>query len=385
MNKDNAEDYERREAAAVSAGKANMGKMFFDRRVGRGGLFAEVRENKAAYPNHYMLLAIDGVGTKIFLSEWMERYDTIGHDLVAMNMNDLATFGAVIPDVFNIYFAVQSRVEEEKMGEIVKGIDDALRLCLIDADINMNYGKCETASIDEMVAGPVAGYGYDLAASATAFIENARMPSFEPKPGDLIIGFASSGLHSNGYTAARHVLLSPAVEGRKEWRHQYRGHFMLDDTVPGSKENKMTVGEALLEPTRLYFRAMSRIASQAPGIFGVNITGYGLKNFNRFGECVTYHITDPLPPHPIHNLIVREGGYSVEEAFTKLNMGMGFAVIARRQAEADIVLEIAKEEGITAKIIGDVSESAAKLPRVMLHKGSRELGGGPVYCFDGYG
>ncbi len=242
------EDYEDREAKAVADGKSSMSKELFSRKVGKGSLFAEVRENNFAYPERYMLRAIDGVGTKLFLSQWLDRYDTIGQDLVAMNVNDLATFGEVELDTLDVYFAVQAAIENEKMGPIVKGIDTALRQCVPLSsmpDIHVNYGKLETASLDEMITGPVPGYGYDISGTVTAFIRKDKMPDFNPESGDVIVGFASSGLHSNGFTAARHMLLHPDVEPREEWKSEYTGRFRLEDKASCGT----TLGEALLTPT----------------------------------------------------------------------------------------------------------------------------------------
>jgi len=360
-------DYEGREAKAVADGKGSMSAVFSSRRAGKGGLFAELRQNDAVYPDHFMVLTNDGAGTKITLCPWMGRFDTIGQDVVAMNANDFAPFGLAFPDSVNIYFAVQSKIEEERMGDIMKGIDQALHLCVASkAPFAVNYGKLETASLDEMLDSTHPGYGFDIGCSMTGFIRKEHVPSFDPKPGDTIVGIASSGLHSNGYTSARHMLLRPEIEPRERWRPQYTGRFRLDDKVPDSD---MTVGEALLTPTAIYLRAMWRIAEEFPGVFGVNITGYGLKNFNRSGEGVVYHISDPLEPLPIHRLFMREGKYDSVTAWTKSNMGMGFAVIVPDGMPANKVVEIAKAEGHYAKIVGFVLESGKQEPSTTLYTG----------------
>ncbi len=378
-----SDDYEKIEAKAVSAGKNAMSREFLSRRTGKGGLFAEIRQNDAVYPNHYMLLANDGVGTKLFLSQLMDRYDTVGFDLVAMNINDLATFGQVIPDVMNVYFAVQQKVEEEKMGDIVRGIDSALKQCVIKSSKwNINYGKHETASVEEMVTGPVPGYGYDIAATVTAFIEKKHLPSFAPEPGDIIVGIGSSGLHSNGYTFARHVLLDKVVEQRDEYKELYTGKFRLDDLIEGTKT---TVGDALLAPTKLYLKTMSRICGITCSTYGVNITGYGLKNFNRFGKGIVYLIDDPMDPLPIHRLVMNEGKYDVEHAWTKMNMGMGFAVIVEDMEEARVACTIANEEGHDAKIVGKVVEGKADGPSVLLNLRGKDYAPDGDYSFEGYG
>ncbi|MFH1063823.1 MAG: AIR synthase related protein [Candidatus Woesearchaeota archaeon] len=378
--KEKTEDYEKREAKAVADGKSNMSRELFSRKVGRGSLFAEVRENPSIYPDHYMLRAIDGVGTKLFLSQWLDRYDTIGQDLVAMSVNDLATFGRVELDTMDVYFAVQAAIENEKMGQIMKGIDCALMQCRKTPKVPINYGKLETASLDEMITGPVPGYGYDISGTVTAFIRKNDVPSFEPEQGDVIVGFASSGLHSNGFTAARHMLLHPDVEPREEWKSEYTGKFWLEDAAPCGK----TIGELLLTPTLLYFSTTYKIAQEIPGTYGVNITGYGLKNFNRFGEGIKYLIHHAMEPHPIHALIMREGGYDVKKAYTKMNMGMGFAMIVKDYDQASRVIRIASEEGHRAKVVGHIEASDEQTPSVILDSRLHSLNMKVEETFEGY-
>ncbi len=352
------EHYEQREAKAVADGRSSMSRRFSSRSVGRGGLFAELRENDLVHPEHYMVLTNDGAGTKITLCPWMGRFDTIGTDIIAMNANDFAPFGLAFPDSVNLYFAVQSKIEEEKMGDVMRGIDSALQQCVMeDVPFTINYGKLETASLDEMLSSTHQGYGFDIGCSMTGFIRKGDVPSFRPRPGNIIVGLASTGLHSNGYTAARHVLLKPDIEPREMWKGEYTGRFDLDDTVPDSQE---TVGEALLNPTAIYLRTMWKIAGLVPASFGVNITGYGLKNFNRFGDGVSYRIDDPMEPLPVHRLVMEESGYDVRTAWTKLNMGMGFAVIVPDSWAAEETLNIARSEGHDAKIVGVVDEYDGK-------------------------
>jgi len=129
----------------------------------------------------------------------------------------------------------------------------------------------------------------------------------------------------------------------------------------------MSIGEAMLTPTEIYFRTMWRIAQKVPEAFGVNITGYGLKNFNRFGEEVVYNIRNPMEPHPLLELAVKEGGYSEEVAYEKFNMGLGFAVMVPDQMSSLKALRIANEEGHRASVIGSVDESIEVEPMVQLY------------------
>ena len=111
---------------------------------------------------------------------------------------------------------------------------------------------------------------------------------------------------------------------------------------------------------------MSRIGKRFPGAFGVNITGYGLHNFNRFGNNVRYVINHPLEPKPIHIMLYEADCHDIRRAYTKSNMGMGFAIIVKSEEEAAAAITIAEEEGHAAKIVGYVDESKDCNPHVAL-------------------
>ena len=249
-----SEDYEASESIAIAAGKAEMNSKFMSRHFGPKGMFFVMTTNKRHYPNSVKLGTVDGVGTKLFTHQWTGRYELMGYDLLAMCFNDFAVLGRVEPDTVTIYFATQEKIREHHMGQIMNGIDSAMErgvLTDIIPDVEIiNYGKFETASLEEMLAGPVPGKSFDVSASVDGFMfikdENGQpipLPTFQPSDGWKIIGFASSGLHSNGYTAARHRVLIPAVEYRKEWKSAYEGKFALDDLIPDTNQ---TVADALL-------------------------------------------------------------------------------------------------------------------------------------------
>lgn len=370
-----AEDYESREHTAISDGQKQIPNYLTSRHKSFKGSFCVLTESRF-HPDSYKVTTEDGAGTKLFLAQWLNNYQTIGFDLVAMNANDYAIMGKVCPDTINLYFACQSKIEEHKMGEIMKGIVGALKKCdvsdiLDDAEV-INFGKLETASLDEMITGPVPHYGFDIGCGMNGFIKKDDMPLWIPKKGDIIVGFESSGLHSNGYTAARHTLLTPNVDPRSEWKSQYRGKYSLSDLVPNTNQ---TIGQALLEPTLIYSRMIAEIAANSNFVFGVNITGNGLRNFNRFGNDVSFIIEDPFEPKPIHNLVKEEANYDVKTAFTKLNMGMGFAIVLRDNGDA--AFEIAKKYNIAAKKIGYVG-LASNVNKTILVKDNKS------YEFEGY-
>jgi phosphoribosylformylglycinamidine cyclo-ligase len=359
------EDYEKREVIAIRDGKEQIPPELTNRHVGKKGMFSVMTKNELVHPGWYKISTEDGVGTKLFLAAWMNNYTTVGQDGVAMNANDFAPLGTVIPDTINIYFATQPKIEEEKMGELMFGIVKALKLCNV-ADIikgapEINLGKIETASLEEMIAGPKPGHGLDIGFGMTAWIKRDHIPSMNPQPGNVIVGYESTGLHSNGYTGARGVLLVPDVESRPEFKEHYRGKFTLSDKIPGTDQ---TIGDALLTPTRIYSRMMVKMRRRNNHIGAVNITGNGLHNFNRMGENISYFIDNPIEPKPIHLLFAEESEYDTETMYRKINMGLGFASIHSSLESAERARDTAIEMSIPSKIIGEVRKSDSKVPYV---------------------
>lgn len=346
-------DYQKRESKAVSAiKKAIPQKLKQNMNPISDGMLAELYENNEVFPNHYMACAIDGVGTKLILAEAMEKYDTVGIDLVAMSANDLATLGAVSPFLFIDYFAVQSKFADLGLtGDLMKGIVKGLEMSeagdILRSDIHINIGKGETASVDELISGLNPGMGFDIAGGMIGFIKKKDINS-SVKVGDKIIALKSSGPHSNGYTDLRLKLLNGDFETRPEHKKKYTGSFKLDDKLGNG-----TIGEALLEPTRIYCKTIAAIAKEVK-IVCANNTGYGLKNLNRI-KGVQFEINNPIKPHPIFELTKKESKFTDEEMYRKFNMGMGFFIIADKN-DADKVLSIAEKFKDEPKVIGEVKK-----------------------------
>lgn len=370
-------DYEQSEEIAISSGKKAFERApWLFNRVNRKtkGFFAELRENDLVHPDYFAVHCVDGNGTKLFLSPWSGNYRLAPIDGGAMNANDMAPLIHAYPDALNIYMACQTGVEEEHMGEIINGfVDFAERIRIPNAPWDLNIGKLETASLDEMISLGVPNKGVDFGIVMTGYIEKSKVPNLNPKPGQVIVGVSSTGAHSNGYTGARHVLFAPSVEleSRDEWRKEYRGKFKLD-SKPDILEGK-TVLEALQVPTALYLVEASLIGQEFDNrdIYGINITGNGLHNFNRVGRDVSFEITDPLPILPIHKLLVQESRWPPKKAYTKQNMGMGFVYIAPDQEIAERIVGLINERGENrAKIVGEVrSNRKSDLElRTTLHK-----------------
>jgi len=251
-------DYEEREAQAVKAIKSQIPESLRSRKADIHSPFVELREHPAC-PDHYTFSNVDGAGTKPILAIGMNHYSTIGIDAVAMNANDVATLGTFQFHEWIEYLACQAGIEKEKAAEIQQGVVSGLLQCP-----GITIGKGETASLDEMIRGPKPNFGFDLAGVITGFVKKTEVPSFNPNPGDWIIGLGSSGLHCNGYTAARHILLTGSFEQDPEQKKLYRGPFEVGLEIPGDPSKK-PIGEILLEPTIVYAEAIQDIFSKLKG------------------------------------------------------------------------------------------------------------------------
>jgi len=360
-------DYQTREAEAVEALKGQIPE---DLQVGiAGNNFVVLSNNFRVHPNHYKATAVDGPGTKPILAIVTKKFDTIGIEPVAMTANDMATLGNVELDDFLNYLPCQFRIEEEKItAEIMKGIVEGCRQAGIT-----RIGKGETASVDEMLGSPKEGYGFDIGGVLIGYVGIDELPK-RIESGMLIIGFRSSGVHCNGFTVLRLNLLTGDFEERPQYREQYKGRYSLDDRIMGAEQ---TIGEMLLEPTMIYSGVMKKIGKRFPYVQGVNITGYGLHNFNRVGSGVEYHITDPFEPHPIFELYQSETGESDEKMHKSFNMGLGFAFMVD-VADAEKAMDIASESGFQVQIVGEVRKSDNPIITTYLHKDGKEL------TFEGY-
>ena len=358
-------DYQKREADAVSRIKKAIPLRFKRDIVEESkGMFAELYKNPL-FPDHFLACAIDGVGTKLILAQALDKYDTVGIDLVAMSANDLATLGNIAPFLFIDYLAVQEKAEE-KAGEIIKGMVKGLEQCELKDNIHLNFGKGETASVDELIGGVKEDSGFDIAGAMIGFIRKEHLRT-KVNVGDKIIALKSSGAHSNGYTDLRHCLLCGEFESRLEFKRLYKGRHLLFDEFEDT-----TIGEELLKPTAIYLQTIAEIAKKHE-IIGINNTGYGLKNFNRIKQKAEFRITNPVEPQPIFKLMQEDSKFSDEQMYKRFNMGMGFFVIAKKD-EADSILRIAKKH--EPEIVGEVKKS--NKTRTILIKDKKKI------VYDGY-
>jgi len=284
-----------------------------------------------------LAISTDGVGTKILVAQEMGRYDTIGIDCVAMNANDVVCVGAR-PISMVDYIAVQ-KADPTLLGEIAKGLYTGAE----QAGINIPAG--EIAQLREMVHGARDGFGFDLVGTCVGTVPLDRiLIGQHVRPGDLVVGLASTGVHSNGFTLARSVL------------HRRAG-LRYDAYVA---ELGTTLGEALLTPTAMYVKEAVAMLDAALAVKAfIHITGDGFLNLTRVEAAVGFVIDQLLPVPPILELIQRRGDVPDSEMFRVYNMGVGFCVVvAARHAER--VIELAARQGKKAAVVGHAVADPAR-------------------------
>ncbi|MCG9966615.1 phosphoribosylformylglycinamidine cyclo-ligase [Pelotomaculum terephthalicicum JT] len=293
-----------------------------------GGLFAL---NTAKYREPVLVSGTDGVGTKLRVAMLTGRHNTIGIDAVAMCVNDILAQGAE-PLFFLDYLAV-GRLVPEKVADIVAGVAEGCR----QAGCSLIGG--ETAEMPGFY-GPEE---YDVAGFAVGVVERGRIIDGRGiVPGDKLIGIPSSGLHSNGYSLARKALLDIAGHG-VDTRLEALGR---------------TVGEEMLEPTRIYARAVLPLLERF-GVKGLaHITGGGLtENIPRIlpgGTAVRIRM-GAWPAPPVFELIETAGGVEKVEMLRTFNMGVGMVAVVS-EGEAGAVMDDLAARGEKSYLIGEVVE-----------------------------
>lgn len=279
--------------------------------------------------NLALAISTDGVGTKILVAEALGKYDTIGIDCVAMNVNDVVCVGAE-PIAMVDYLAVEE-ASPSFIDEIAKGLYEGAKM----ARICIPGG--EVAQVGEILRGYLPGAGFDLVGTCVGLVEMERVIIGEGiSQGDVMVGFSSSGIHSNGLTLARKALLE-------------KGGLSFETFVD---ELGRTVGEELLEPTRIYVPLVLEILKRNLKVKAlIHITGDGLLNLTRVKKEVGYRI-DFLPePPPIFELIQKTGNISDEEMFRVFNMGIGFCIVVEEE-DAEEVVKLSREHGVEAHVLG---------------------------------
>jgi len=281
-------------------------------------------------------ICTDGVGTKLIVAEQAGRFDTVGIDCVAMNVNDLVCVGAE-PIAMVDYIAVE-QVDARVLGEIGESLRHGAEL----AGVEIPGG--ELAQVPEMLEGHPSPHGIDLVGAAIGVVSRRDiLTGAAIEPGDAVIGLPSSGLHSNGFTLARRALFD-------------QGGLSLRDSPP--QLGGRTLAAELLEPTEVYVRAALALLQSAARVRGLaHITGDGLLNLTRLKDTVGYRIDEPLPPQPIFGLIQEQGAIPDHEMWEVFNMGTGFCCVVCAD-DAAPALELLRGHHAGAQVIGRVTAAA---------------------------
>ncbi len=313
------------------------------RTVALPGHYASVVE---VAPNLGIALATDSVGSKVIIAEQTERFDTIGIDCVAMNVNDLVCVGAQ-PLALLDYVAVE-RANEQMLRELAVG----LRVGAEAAGIEIPGG--EVCQVPEVIRGHPSPHGFDLVGSAFGTVALDRiLDGLAVGVGDALIGLPSSGVHSNGLTLARRALLE-------------RGGLSLHSTPAAL--GGASVADVLLEPTVIYVRACLDLLSSGLPVHGLaHITGGGVLNLLRIGRGVGYQISAPLPVPPVFEAIAQAGDVAPEEMWEVFNMGCGLCAIVAADAADEAAQLLGRHHPGTA-VIGEVTaaEDRISLPGLEL-------------------
>jgi phosphoribosylformylglycinamidine cyclo-ligase len=299
---------------------------------GFGGLF---RFQADRYTDPVLVSGTDGVGTKLKIAFLMDRHDTVGVDLVAMCVNDVAVSGA--EPLFFLDYLATGKLSVSKAEAIVRGIAEGCR----QAGCALIGG--ETAEMPSFYAEGE----YDLAGFAVGVVDRPKLiDGRDIVPGDVLVGLASSGLHSNGYSLVRRVLLDEC--GLK-----------MDSRVP---ELAQPLGETLLTPTRIYAKQILALAREF-SIKGVaHITGGGItENLPRVlpKGCRARIRRGAWPVPAIFGVIQKRGRVDQDEMYRVFNMGIGLILIVP-QAAAEGVMARAVELGERAYRIGEIVASGSE-------------------------
>ncbi|WP_254544398.1 phosphoribosylformylglycinamidine cyclo-ligase [Halomarina pelagica] len=266
--------------------------------------------------DRYLALATDGVGTKLLVAEALGDFTTIGVDCIAMNVNDLVAAG-VEPVAFVDYLAVDAPDDD-----VAEQVGRGLAAGAAEAGIALVGG--ETAVMPDVIRG------LDLAGTCAGLAPKDAIFPGEAEVGDALVGFPASGVHSNGLTLARKAATR---------NHEYTDPFPLDES--------RTVGEVLLEPTRIYADLLAPLRERDARA-AAHVTGGGWTNLLRMGAR-RYVVDDPFDPNPVFEFVRREGNVADEEMYRTFNMGTGF-VAACAPADAEAVVEATDDGRVVGRV-----------------------------------
>ena len=297
---------------------------------GFGGCFGL---NLAGYEEPVLVSGTDGVGTKLRIAQLLDKHDTIGIDCVAMCVNDIICCGAK-PLFFLDYIACGRNIPE-KIADIVAGVAEGC----VRSGCALIGG--ETAEHPGMMAED----DYDLAGFAVGIVDKKKVISSEnQQAGDVVIAIPSSGVHSNGFSLVRKVF---DVEN-------------CDLTAPQEKLNGMSLGEALLTPTKLYVKPILELLKKVP-VKGIShITGGGF--YENIPRCLKSGLSAKIAKKdvkvlPIFRLLQETGNIPEKDMFNTFNMGVGMCVVVSKE-DAEMALNVLRSAGEDAYLLGELVESS---------------------------
>ena len=297
--------------------------------LGSIGGFGALFEISKDYKEPVLVTGTDGVGTKLKLAFLLNRHDTVGQDLVGMSVNDILVQGA--KSLFFLDYFACGHLDVDVAERVVKGVAHGCEL----AGCALIGG--ETAEMP----GFYPADEYDLAGFAVGIVDRSKVFDIETqRPGDVIIALPSSGVHSNGFSLVRKVF-----------------NLNSNNAVLGTHVESLgkTLGEALLEPTRIYVKPVLELAKEVRIKGCAHITGGGF--YENIPRCLKKGIAarinkNALRIHPLFDLIASTGDIPERDMFNTFNMGVGMCLIVSRE-DADRALEILRANGEEAYICGD--------------------------------
>ncbi|HEY0697403.1 MAG TPA: phosphoribosylformylglycinamidine cyclo-ligase [Micromonospora sp.] len=309
-----------------------------------GGFAGLFRLDTKKYKNPILASSTDGVGTKLVIAQQLNIHDTVGIDLVAMVVDDLVACGA--EPLFLLDYIATGEVVPDKVAEIGAGIADGCR-----------YAGCallggETAEHP----GVLRPDEYDISATGVGVVEESEILSSERvEVGDVVIAMRSSGLHSNGYSLVRHVLLGA-------------GRMRLD-TVIDDFGNQRTLGEELLTPTKIYAKDCLKLIAEAEVRALAHVTGGGIPG--NLVRILPEHVDAVVNratwrPQPIFDLVQAKGRIEDHEMESTFNMGVGmFAIVSAE--DADRALATLTGRGVDAWQVGEIIEGTGTVQMIGHH------------------
>jgi phosphoribosylformylglycinamidine cyclo-ligase len=295
--------------------------------LGGIGAFAGFVQVPAGYREPVLVSSTDGVGTKLKVAFMADRHDTVGIDLVAMSVNDLLVHGAE-PLYFLDYIGL-AQLDPARVEALVRGVAEGCR----QAGCALIGG--ETAELP----GLYAAGEYDLAGFAVGVVERERIiDGAAVKPGDAVLGLASSGLHSNGFSLARRIVFDELKLG-------------VDAILPGTAR---PLGEVLLEPTRIYVRAVLPVRARVHAM--AHVTGGGITgNLPRVlpEGCRALIRRGAWTVPPVFAALQDAGGVAEAEMFRTFNMGVGYLLVVPSAQEREVAA-VLTAAGETVHAIGEI-------------------------------